>query len=297
MPPSDIDGVTVETARVVSQHSRWRVDRVLMETTLGLAAVMSSVGDGDDGSPPPLFVGKFSAIRYGGMDGGVKQDPRRECVLLSECDHPNVITLTDVILYRPQGWAVDVVCTVTPYMFPGDVFELLARPVSFERHCTRSFRHRFFVDVCAALTYLHAEGIAHLDVSLENVLLGIDGVFRLTDFGFSVRTSMLRSPSLVPSVGKIDYQAPELGVVSYPSYPLFPADVYSFGVCLYRLQSRMRFPVESDGPYAGSLSPYWRSRPLITEMRTPFISSCPRTERRRRRGRSDERDSLHRHSV
>lgn len=69
---------------------------------------------------------------------------------------------------------------------------------------------RYTWQLLQAVAYLHAHGIGHRDISLENVLLK-DGTVRLMDFGMAVQT---HSPSGVPLryfqiPGKDNYRPPE----------------------------------------------------------------------------------------
>ncbi|OWZ23485.1 CAMK/CAMKL protein kinase [Phytophthora megakarya] len=78
------------------------------------------------------------------------------------------------------------------------------------------------------LSFLHAHGVAHRDLSLENVLLK-DGHVKLCDFGLSADANQL-SPDVV---GKYYYMAPE--IVQGGLYDPKQADVWSLGVLLFIL--------------------------------------------------------------
>ena len=106
---------------------------------------------------------------------------------------------------------------------------------------------RWYDDLREGLAYIHAQGVVHRDLKLQNVLIGPDGHAVLTDFGISrifdvkgdgnrvidtVQTivRMREGRSLI--MGSIGYMAPELemGLVATPA-----SDWYALGVIVYKL--------------------------------------------------------------
>ena len=106
---------------------------------------------------------------------------------------------------------------------------------------------RWYDDLREGLAYIHANGVIHRDIKLQNVLIGPDGHAVLTDFGISkifdvkgdgvsivdtVKTlvKVREGRSLV--MGSLGYMAPELemGVAASPQ-----SDWYALGVIVYRL--------------------------------------------------------------
>ena len=106
---------------------------------------------------------------------------------------------------------------------------------------------KWYDDLRMGLAYIHANGVIHRDLKLQNVLIGPDGHAVLTDFGISkifdakgdgvqvvdtVKTlvKVREGRSLV--MGSLGYMAPELemGVAASPQ-----SDWYALGVIVYRL--------------------------------------------------------------
>ncbi|CAI5727098.1 unnamed protein product [Peronospora destructor] len=105
--------------------------------------------------------------------------------------------------------------------------------------------HKYLVDVLSGLRFLHSYGIAHRDVSLENILMR-NGRAVITDFGLCVQDSSsssslsLLSDSSTASefcceemVGKNYYMAPE--VVACERYDPRRADIWSTGIAFFIL--------------------------------------------------------------
>ncbi|KAG6617475.1 Serine/threonine protein Kinase [Phytophthora cinnamomi] len=84
--------------------------------------------------------------------------------------------------------------------------------------------------VAAGVAYLHGLGVAHRDLSLENVMLGRQGLCKIGDLGLSTRADRL----CVGRVGKAYYMAPEV-VAPCTAYDPCAADVWSLGIVLFIL--------------------------------------------------------------
>lgn len=102
---------------------------------------------------------------------------------------------------------------------------------------------KYFQQVVRGLMHLHKAGVAHRDVSLENVLCDKEtGKCVLIDFGMCIRftPSSSSSPSSAPmlpfagSHGKRTYIAPEL-VAREPFFDPIKVDVWALGIMLFIL--------------------------------------------------------------
>lgn len=96
---------------------------------------------------------------------------------------------------------------------------------------------RYFAQVVRGAAFLHANGIAHRDLSLENVLVDEQDCCQISDFGLATL-----SPRLEPRpVGKMLYMAPEVcehddgDTDAGELYDPTKADVWSLGVMLFAM--------------------------------------------------------------
>src|SRR6185369_16809331 len=97
--------------------------------------------------------------------------------------------------------------------------------------------------LCDALDGLHAAheardergaplGVIHRDVSPHNILVGVDGLARVIDFGIAKAASRLQTTSTGELKGKLTYMAPEqLRGESVDRR----ADIYAVSVVLWEL--------------------------------------------------------------
>ncbi|MBL8737721.1 MAG: protein kinase, partial [Planctomycetes bacterium] len=81
------------------------------------------------------------------------------------------------------------------------------------------------------LAYSHEHGILHRDVKPSNILLGIDGRARLTDFGLAKSTGSQDLTKTGEVVGTLRYMPPE----RFLGRSDVRGDVYSLGLVLYEL--------------------------------------------------------------
>ncbi|KAF0700497.1 Aste57867_8981 [Aphanomyces stellatus] len=133
--------------------------------------------------------------------------------------HPNVLRLRGDFVDHGYDHLVFDFCA------GGDLFSRLddgALPLGVAQ--------RYFGQLVQGVGYMHAQGVAHRDLSLENVLI-YDDKCCVCDFGLAVPTSA----TCKDTVGKPFYMAPE--VVQGIEYDPAKADVWSLGIMLFMLLS------------------------------------------------------------
>lgn len=144
----------------------------------------------------------------------------------------------------------------------------------------------WYDDVRAALAFVHASGVVHRDVKLQNILLSHDGHAMLSDFGISriadpeLRKELDVSCTMVAGEGEVRrvlgtaaYLAPEMRDGGEPSAA---ADHYALGVAFFRLLTGMWY---EPGPRAFDLlapfDPRWRGLFAALLAEDPAHRSAP----------------------
>ncbi|CAK0857532.1 unnamed protein product [Prorocentrum cordatum] len=122
----------------------------------------------------------------------------------------------------------------------GDLFGMMDRDPS-PGEARESMIRPIMLQVCSAVRWLHSRGVAHRDISLENILLGgeNENEVKLIDFGMATLSRTCKQ-----SCGKRSYTAPEM--LKGPHDP-FTSDAFAVGVVLYSLASRA-YPWNSTRP-------------------------------------------------
>lgn len=160
-----------------------------------------------------------------------------EAKLMAALEHPNIVQLVGV------AWdSLTDLCLVLEFMANGDLRSLLdAFQQNGRERGFDSEKLRIAQNVAHALVYLHslATPVLHRDLKSKNILLTQDLDAKVTDFGVSREQS---DKTLTAGVGTSLWMAPE--VMMGGQYDA-KADIFSFGVVLYELDSH-------DTPYANA---------------------------------------------
>ncbi|GEM_PF-3884458 len=149
----------------------------------------------------------------------------RESILGSQIEHPNVVR---VLAHGKEGkhyWLVTELIT-------GHTVAEILRAAGF---LPGDEVVDLGLQVCEALSYLHAKGIFHRDVSPWNVLREPRGGVKLANFGLATASDLAGAPRLTSStIGPetLAYMAPEALLGTTPADAR--TDLYALGATLYQ---------------------------------------------------------------
>ena len=128
--------------------------------------------------------------------------------------------------------------TVMPFCGKGEFFDLVCHDVRFAEEKAK----KYFAQMVRGVRYMHAMGMVHLDLSLENLLMTDEDELKICDYGVTRQlhyNSEQQQPpqpelyraSTTNKPGKMGYMAPEIFSAKDFSGPL--ADVWSMGIVLF----------------------------------------------------------------
>jgi serine/threonine-protein kinase len=159
----------------------------------------------------------------------------REARLAARLAHPNVVRVFDV------GEDDGRPFIAMEYVEGETLADLLTRR---ERLPAREAA-TLGMQACAGLTAVHAARLVHRDVKPQNLLLGLDGVLKLGDFGIAAGHDGTRLTLAGTVLGTAGYLAPEQ---ARGEQVTAAADIYAVGAVLYELLSGG--PVRNAGSLA-----------------------------------------------
>ncbi|XP_069866244.1 sperm motility kinase Z-like [Dipodomys merriami] len=110
--------------------------------------------------------------------------------------------------------------------------------------CSRLFEYearRLFKQIVSAVHYLHVNGIAHLDLKADNILLDASRNAKISDFGISIRVT---PGQLLKGVcGALIFRPPEMFL--HKMFDGYKVDIWNLGVLLYMMTTG-KFPFEGS---------------------------------------------------
>nr|BAJ93905.1 predicted protein [Hordeum vulgare subsp. vulgare] len=248
---------------------------VTHEDPLPIYADLEKIGQGASGA---VFVAVDVRTKYhvAIKQMVVKQQVKKDVIVNEICimkasRHPNIINFIDSYLVDGTLWVV------MEYVDGGSLTDVIETNPEISEPLISSITK----EVLKGVEYLHSRPnpIIHRDIKSDNILIGLDGRVKITDFGYGAQLTLERDKR-TSVIGTTYWMAPE--VIKSKRYDT-KADVWSIGIMAIEM-------VEGEPPYmeesmlralfliASKGRPEFHRPDLMSEDLKDFIDQCTKYE-------------------
>jgi cyclin-dependent kinase 1 len=201
-------------------------------------------------------------IRLESEEEGVPSTAIREISLLKELQHPNIVTLEEVIMQDGKLYLV--------FEFLSMDLKKYLDSIPSEQMMDKTLIKSYMFQMLDAMTFCHQRRVIHRDLKPQNLLIDSKGSIKLADFGLA-RALCIPVRVYTHEVVTLWYRAPEV-LLGSPRYST-PVDIWSIG-CIFAemLSKRPLFRGDSE---IDQLFRIFRTMTTPTEETWPGVSSLP----------------------
>lgn len=205
---------------------------------IGRYEILSELGRGSMGvvfkAKDPM-IERFIAVKT--ITASVADDPgllarfRREAKAAGALQHPNIVTIYEM------GEADGVPFIAMEYLEGESLEAMISRRASLPVEQ----KVGYLVQTCRALQYAHRRGVIHRDIKPANIVVTLEGVVKVVDFGIARMVNASKTQTGIV-LGTLAYMAPQQIQGERADAR---SDIWSVGVVLYELLTGRR-PFEGD---------------------------------------------------
>jgi mitogen-activated protein kinase kinase kinase 9 len=203
--------------------------------------------------------GSIVAVKKMRVEGDMPVDRYQEflneCQTMTAVRHPNIVTFLGACTKQPN------LCIVLEYCHNHSLWDVLR---DSERKLPYYMRYKIALDTARGVNYLHKfpTPVLHRDLKSLNLLLDEAFNTKIADFGWT----RFKADAMTNKIGTYQWMAPE--VIASQRYTE-KADVFSFGIIMWELASRLPPYQDMNG---------WQVAQEVAKngLRPPEPADCPK---------------------
>lgn len=147
---------------------------------------------------------------------------RSEACSAARLSHPNIVRAYDV------GEDGDINYIVNEYIHGDTLKKAIKEKAPFDSRSTINVA----IQIASALSQAHKAHIVHRDIKPQNILVGTDGVVKVTDFGIARAATASTMTTTANAAGSVHYFSPEQARGGYVDEK---SDIYSLGITMFEM--------------------------------------------------------------
>lgn len=147
---------------------------------------------------------------------------RSEACSAARLSHPNIVRVYDV------GEDGEISYIVMEYIHGDTLKQAIRQKAPFDSRSTLNVS----IQIASALAQAHKAHIIHRDIKPQNILVGTDGVIKVTDFGIARAATASTMTTTANAAGSVHYFSPEQARGGYVDEK---SDIYSLGITMYEM--------------------------------------------------------------
>ena len=200
---------------------------------------------------------------------------RSEACSAAKLSHPNIVRVYDV------GEEDNVNYIVMEYIHGDTLKKAIKEKAPFDSRSTINVA----IQMASALSQAHKCHIIHRDIKPQNILVGADGIIKVTDFGIARAATATTMTTTANAAGSVHYFSPEQARGGYVDEK---SDIYSLGITMFEMITGV-LPYQGNNSVSIALKHINEELPDIRQYNPNCSVALERIIRKATMKKSDER--------
>ncbi len=200
---------------------------------------------------------------------------RSEALAAAKLSHTNIVRVYDV------GQEGNVHFIVMEYVHGDTLKQAIKEKAPFDTKSTINVS----IQIASGIEQAHKNHIIHRDIKPQNVLVGTDGIVKVTDFGIARAANGATVTTSNTAMGSVHYFSPEQARGGYVDEK---SDIYSLGITMFEMVTG-QLPFQANTSVAVAMKQINEELPDIRQFNPKVSSSLEMIIRKATRKKADER--------